>query len=87
MLRVSVRRNVFLLLLLAVVGHPMEAAASPLNLLDHLWTFVKSAWSASGPSLDPNGAPAPQGDEGPQIDPDGAHVPQTDEGPQLDPNG
>ena len=87
MQRVSFRRNVFLLLLLAVLAHPVEAAASPLDLFDRFWSFVQSAWSQSGPSLDPDGTAVPQNDEGPQLDPDGTPAPQSDEGSHLDPNG
>jgi len=87
MQKYSFRRNVFLLLLLAVLALPVEAVASPLDLFDRFWTFVKSAWSETGSSLDPDGTPAPRGDEGPQLDPDGAPAPQTDEGSRIDPNG
>ena len=87
MQRVSFRRIVFPLLLLAVLAHPVEAAASPLDFLDRFWSFVQSAWSESGSHLDPNGTPAPQNDEGPQLDPDGSPAPQTDSGPELDPDG
>lgn len=87
MQRVSFRRNVFLLLLLAVLAHPVEAAASPLDLFDRFWSFVQSAWSETGPSLDPDGTPAPQNDEGSRLDPNGSPAPQSDEGPQLDPDG
>ncbi|MFL6197826.1 MAG: hypothetical protein ACJ76J_01500 [Thermoanaerobaculia bacterium] len=84
----SFRRNVLLLFLLAALAapwasaagrladaHPVEAAASPLDLLGRLWNFLRSAWSEEGCRLDPDGrcAPAPQ--------------PQTDEGCHLDPNG
>lgn len=84
----SFRRNVFLLLLLALLAapwaasardlaadRPAEAAASPLELLGRLWGFLQSAWSETGCRLDPDGrcAPAPQ--------------PLTDEGCRLDPNG
>ncbi|MFL6202326.1 MAG: hypothetical protein ACJ76J_24420 [Thermoanaerobaculia bacterium] len=84
----SFRRNVFLLLLLAVLAapwasaaagldadRPAEAAASPLDLLGRFWTFLRSAWSETGCHLDPDGrcAPAPQ--------------PQSDTGCHLDPNG
>lgn len=87
MQRVSFRRNVFLLLLLAVLTFPVEAAASPLDFLDRFWSFVQSAWSESGPQLDPNGTLAPKSDEGPQLDPNGSAAPQTDEGSRLDPDG
>lgn len=87
MQKASFRRNVFLLLLLAVLAWPVEAAASPLDLFDRFWTIVQSAWSESGASLDPDGAPAPQGDEGSQLDPDGPPAPQTDEGSRIDPDG
>ena len=87
MQRVSFRRNVFLLLLLAVLAHPVEAAASPLDLFDRFWSFVQSAWSATGAQLDPDGSPAPKNDEGASLDPDGAPAPQTDEGSRLDPDG
>jgi len=84
----SFRRHVFLFLLLAILAapwaaaagalegdRPMQAAASPLELLGRFWTFLRSAWSESGCRIDPNGpcAPAPQ--------------PQTDEGCHIDPNG
>ena len=87
MQKVSFRRNVFLLLLLAVLARPVEAAASPLDLFERFWTFVQSALSESGSQLDPDGTPAPQNDEGPELDPNGPPAPQTDEGSQLDPDG
>lgn len=87
MQRASFRRNVFLLLLLAVLAYPVEAAASPLDLFDRFWYFFQSAWSESDASLDPGGTPAPQNDEGPQLDPNGSPAPQSDEGASLDPNG
>lgn len=48
---------------------------------------LSSLWSKTGAQLDPNGNPAPQGDEGASLDPDGAPAPQTDEGSHLDPDG
>ena len=64
----SFRRNVFILLLLAVLAapwaaaaggleadRPVEAAASRLDLLGRLWSFLKGAWSETGCRLDPNG--------------------------------
>lgn len=88
MRRSSLRRSVFLLLLVTVLAvpwasatespaadRPWEAAASPLNLLGRVWSFLQSAWAESGCHIDPDGlcAPAPQ--------------PQTDSGCRIDPNG
>ena len=84
----SFRRKVFLVLLLTVLAapwaaaagrpaadRPVEAAASPLDLFERAWTFLKSTWSETGCMIDPNGrcmpAPPPQTDEGCMIDPDG----------------
>lgn len=83
----SFRRSVFLLLLLAVLAHPVQAAASPLDLFDRVWTFLQSAWSETGPQLDPDGSPAPQPDTGSQLDPTGAPQLEEDTGSRLDPNG
>ena len=80
----SFRRNVFLLLLLAALTFPVQAVASPLDLFDRVWSFVKSAWSESGSRIDPDG---PANDEGSRIDPDGASQPETDSGSRIDPNG
>ena len=87
MQRALFRRKVFLLLFLAVLARPLEAAASPLDLFDRFWTFVQSAWSETGSQLDPDGRPAPQTDTGCHLDPDGAPAPQTDEGSHIDPDG
>ena len=87
MQKASFRRNVFLLILLAVLIPVVEAAASPLDFFDRFWAFVESVWSESGASFDPNGAPAPQGDEGSSLNPDGPASPQTDTGSHIDPNG
>ena len=100
----SFRRHVFLVALVAVLAapwasaagglnddRPAEAAASPLDLLGRFWTILKSAWSATGSHLDPDGVPAPRTDEGCRLDPDGrcapAPQPQTDEGCRIDPSG
>jgi hypothetical protein len=88
MQKASFRRNVLLLFLLAVLAapwasaagrlddaRPVEAAASPLDVLDSFWTFLKSAWRETGCMIDPDGrcepAPQPQGDTGCMIDPNG----------------
>lgn len=84
----SLRRNVFLLLLLAVLAAPwasaagsldddrsMEAAASPLDLFGRLWTLLKSAWSETGCMVDPNGFCTPEPE------------PQSDTGCMIDPDG
>lgn len=84
----SFRHSVFLFILLAVLAaplasaaaspgadHPLEAAASPLDLFDRLWSFLRSAWAESGCRIDPGvrcaPAPQPQADEGCRIDPNG----------------
>ena len=93
MQKASFRRIVLLFLLLVVLAAPWASAAGrldgarPLDLVGRFWTFLTSAWSETGPSLDPDGAPARQRDEGPQLDPNGARAPQSDEGSHLDPDG
>jgi hypothetical protein len=59
-------------------------AAAPPTFLD----FLSSVWSETGSRIDPNGAPAPQGDEGSHIDPNGGCLtPHGDEGSHIDPDG
>jgi hypothetical protein len=68
--------------------HPCPAFSSPSpSTPPAFFDFLASLWSETGPQLDPNGGPAPKGDEGASLDPDGAAQPQADEGPELDPDG
>jgi hypothetical protein len=69
-------------ILLALALAASLAAAPPA-----FFDFLASIWSESGSHIDPNGDPAPQGDEGSRIDPNGATASHSDEGPELDPNG
>src|SRR5437762_14067259 len=89
----SLRRKTVVLLLIAVLAVPLASAAgphsessgpasaallSPLELLDHFWSFLRGAWSKEGCNIDPSGLcstgtsqPPVQTKEGCHIDPDG----------------
>lgn len=89
----SFRRKTVVLLLIAVLAVPLASAAgprpessgpasavalSPLELLDHLWSFLRSAWSKTGCHIDPSG----------QCTTDTSQPPvQTKEGCEIDPSG
>jgi ABC-type sugar transport system substrate-binding protein len=79
---------VLLLLLAAVLAAPPASAAdrpaeavslSPQTLLDHLWSFLRAAWSKEGCTIGPDGLckpgttspPAAQTKDGCNIDPSG----------------
>ncbi len=66
------------------------AAGQP-SFLDHVWSFLASAWSEAGCIMDPDGlcALAPRTAEGCIMDPDGRcrPAPQSDEGCIMDPSG
>jgi len=116
MLTASFRRKTILFLLLAVLATPWASAAGPrtenagpahagelstLEVLDHLWSFLRSAWSKSNCHIDPDGLcstgtaqPPPQTKTGCHLDPNGLcptgtvqPPPQAKEGCHLDPNG
>ena len=112
----SLRRKTVVLLLIAVFAVPLASAAgprpessgpatavalSPLELLDHLWSFLRSAWSKEGCEIDPSGhcstgtsQPPGQSKTGCHLDPDGRCATGTSQPPvqpktgcHLDPSG
>jgi len=89
----SLRRKTVVLLLIAVFAVPLASAAgprsessgpatavalSPMEMLGHLWSFLRGAWSKTGCHLDPNGQ-CTTGTSQPTV--------QTKEGCHLDPSG
>lgn len=68
----------------AALTLPGQAVA----LFGNLWHLLTSLWGKSGPSIDPDGSPAPTSptpdNSGPSIDPDGS---PGDGGGSIDPNG
>jgi len=112
----SLRRKTVVFLLIAVFAVPLASTAgprnessgpatavalSPLELLGHLWSFLRGAWNKEGCRIDPDGQcttgasqPPVQTKEGCHIDPDGrcatgtSQPPvQTKTGCEIDPSG
>jgi len=93
----SLRRKTVVLLLIAVLAVPLASAAgprngssgpataaalSPLELLDHLWSFLRGAWNKEGCRIDPSGQcttdtgqPTVQTKTGCHLDPSGLCIP------------
>jgi hypothetical protein len=80
---------------LAVPAHAAGFSRSGAGLFDLAWTWLASALSDKGFTIDPNGATA-NGDKGFGIDPDGltvqgiaprATADDSDRGYSIDPNG
>jgi hypothetical protein len=79
---------VLLLLLAAILAAPPVSAASrpteavslsPLEFFDHLWGFLRAAWSKEGCHIDPSGQCRPGTTSQPPV--------QTKEGCHIDPDG
>jgi hypothetical protein len=114
----SFRRNATALLLISILAAPLASAAalrneiagparavslSPMELLDHLWIFLRAVWSKEGCNIDPDGhckpgttsQPTARTKDGCNIDPDGRCKPgttsqptaRTKDGCHLDPDG
>ena len=89
-MRIPFRRTaaVLLLLLAALLAAPPASAASrpaeavslsPLDFLDHFWSFLRAAWSKEGCSIGPDGRCKPGTTNSPPA--------LTKEGCSINPNG